>query len=316
MATDVLVQLDKEHPELNGSAPRREHCTVDSAMLNTLGEGRQILLRRDRDRFALFTIVGPHRRGDGLGVVRIGVEGMARLGQQANGGCLGIIVRATIADFSATLSPTFLTSLPPKGTRPEAALIESSAGEGSGLAILAPHGGDIESHTDEQAVHVYTALLAAQKPVRQWVCRGWKKGGGAHTAWHITSTELSTASFPRLAELFATDVNKRFDHAVAFHGWGRPGIGVGGGANVSFRQQMVDAIARVLPQGADVRRAEEWGEDATAKADALSGQDLRNIVNRITRAGNGVQIEQSQELRDLHHQKIAAAVAGVYHSLI
>jgi phage replication-related protein YjqB (UPF0714/DUF867 family) len=47
--------------------------------------------------------------------------------------------------------------------------------------------------------------------------------------------------------------------------------------------------------------------------DPLGGQDLSNLVNRLTRNHtNGIQLEQSVRARDQKWSEIAEAVASVY----
>jgi hypothetical protein len=82
------------------------------------------------------------------------------------------------------------------GQRPQRALI-----------VIAPHGGDIERHTDEQADQVASRLVA--KAGSSWRCKGWKGGAGALVRWHITSTDVSAPSFPRLDLV----ISRGFTHA-------------------------------------------------------------------------------------------------------
>jgi hypothetical protein len=69
-----------------------------------------------------------------------------------------------------------------------------------------------------------------------------RAGGDAYACWHITTTELSPASFPKLRTVFET----RFERALAFHGWSRSCIGVGGGADAALRTRVRDAIAEAV----------------------------------------------------------------------
>src|ERR671919_698579 len=62
-------------------------------------------------------------------------------------------------------------------------------GHHRGLIVIAPHDGDIEEYTDEQAEHVGKQL--SSKYVSVWVCKGFKEHGGAFDRWHITSTDIS-----------------------------------------------------------------------------------------------------------------------------
>lgn len=314
MPLNVFVQLDKRTSTLNGGAPNHEHCSLDAKTLQAYPAGRQILIRRDVNRFALFTVMDtpndatPDLRD--VGVVRMGVEGIERLGGLRSG-CAGLILRATVADFDATLTSRFLTPFG-KGTfQRETALIETLAGDGDEVAVLAPHGGNIEPYTDRQAVLVYETLRTSQKSVRLWMCHGRRKGGDAHKAWHITSTEISPLSFPELGVLFQT----RFAHAVAFHGWEGGKIAIGGLADAEFRGRFVEAINRETGNKGRVDLAENVTGNVEKK-EAPTGRSPQNIVNAITRSGRGgVQIEQPLDLRQTYHEAIAMAVADVYRSL-
>jgi phage replication-related protein YjqB (UPF0714/DUF867 family) len=86
-----------------------------------------------------------------------------------------------------------------------------------GLIVIAPHGGDIEFHTDQQAERVASRLVA--KAVSSWRCKGFK-GDGSFDRWHITSTDIHEASFPRLNSV----ISRGFTYAVAIHGFDDPEI--------------------------------------------------------------------------------------------
>ncbi len=127
--------------------------------------------------------------------------------------------------FNATVESDFT-----EGDAP-ARLTEELLGEhATGLAILAPHGGRIEPRTDDQAQSVYDTLALNAKPVRAWIARGFNPTG-AHKCWHITSSEISEHSFPKLESFFASTRSSRaYAHAVAFHGQNdSEAIVVGGG---------------------------------------------------------------------------------------
>lgn len=299
MAEDVVVQLDTETGTLNTGAASRERCSVDKG-LPALRLGQQVLIRRDRERLALFTITEKND-AEARGVVRGGSTGVTRLGGGEKRGWLGIVVRSTVGDFTASLAPAFLSALIEGEARNQTVLIESVIGEGRDVAVLAPHGGDIEAGTDHQAARVVELLRTAGRSVRGWICQGWKADGGAHACWHITSTDIAPASFPKLNGMFST----KFKHAVAFHGWDSAYIGVGGGADEALRARFLAAIRDAVPS-ATVRS--ETTENA--------GSSPRNIVNRITERGNGIQIEQPLEFRRGEvAARIADAVAQVYNAI-
>jgi len=167
-----------------------------------------------------------------------------------------------------------------------------------GLIAIAPHGGLIERHTDEQAEPVGDRL--ASKCVSVWVCNGLKEGGGAFDRWHITSTDISEESFPKLR----TVIGRHFEYAVAFHGWNEKSICIGGSAPPDLKDQIKTAIRNAIPD-----REIKVITDEEGCPGAFNGNDPKNIVNRL--GTNGVQIEQSIDARTGFGCEIADAVADV-----
>jgi len=166
------------------------------------------------------------------------------------------------------------------------------------LVAIAPHGGDIEKHTDEQAERVAERL--GPHLASAWRAKGWRPDGGAFERWHITSTDLNPAGFPLLASV----MSRRFAHAVAFHGFNdEPGVLIGGTAPSELKERLKEAIDRVLPAKLAVRVArpdERYG-----------GDDPSNLVNRLSPCG-GIQIEQGAHPREDYGSDIANAVADVF----
>ena len=166
------------------------------------------------------------------------------------------------------------------------------------LIAIAPHGGDIEEHTDEQAERVAERL--GPQLASAWRGKGWRPDGGAFVRWHITSTDLNPVCFPLLNSV----MSRRFAHAVAFHGFDdEPGVLIGGTAPADVKERLRQAIQQVLPAGLDVRVAlpdERYG-----------GDDPNNIVNRLSPCG-GIQIEQGTSPRDDHGCDIADVVADFF----
>jgi phage replication-related protein YjqB (UPF0714/DUF867 family) len=165
----------------------------------------------------------------------------------------------------------------------------------NGLIVIAPHGGDIERHTDEQA-----ELVASALGVTCWRCKGWHHRG-AKLHWHITAADIKEASFP----LLATVMTRGFTYAVAFHGLEEAEILIGGTAPATLKHEIKGAIlVATSGSGIEVRVAEP--------GDVFGGDDPDNIVNRLTVAGaGGIQIEQSNDARVHFGAKIAAAVVDV-----
>jgi phage replication-related protein YjqB (UPF0714/DUF867 family) len=176
-------------------------------------------------------------------------------------------------------------------------------GHNRGLIVIAPHGGNIEKYTDEQAEHVGQKL--SSEYVSQWICKGFKKGGGAFDRWHITSTDISEDSFPKLK----TVMRRHFEYAVAFHGWRHESICIGGTIPDDVKDQIRTAIVDVV---SDPRI--EVNTDYEHKCPEDFGNSKVNIVNRLS--ANGLQIEQCEKARKYHGIDIADAVADVIGRLI
>jgi len=195
----------------------KEHCSADPEKLATVGRavGHQLRIKRNDSQFALYTVsqVRHETPGD---IVRMSDSGRKRLGTSGEfAATLGSRVpHPTFNDAEAEANSEFVERLDDDGVH-------------TGLIVIAPHGGDIERHTDQQAERVASRLKT--KAVSSWRCKGFKEGGGASDRWHITSTDIHEASFPRLNSVIA----RGFTYAVAFHGFDAPETGahvlIGGG---------------------------------------------------------------------------------------
>ena len=268
----------------------QEHCSADAARLATVGRalGHQVRIKRNNGQYALYT-VSEVRTENPDTIVRMGESGRKRLNitNEFSGTLDSQVPHPSFSDAEAEASSEFIERLGDDGTH-------------TGLIVIAPHGGDIERHTDEQAERVASRLGA--RSVSSWRCKGWKRGGGASDRWHITSTDIHEASFPRLNSV----ISRGFTHAVAFHGVDAPEILIGGAAPASLKEEIRTAInAAIAGSGIPVRIA--------SADESVGGDSPRNIVNRLTANGaNGIQIEQSLDARTNHWQDIADAVAKVY----
>jgi phage replication-related protein YjqB (UPF0714/DUF867 family) len=264
-----------------------------------LDVGMQAVIRRDVDTFALYTLT------DGQTELSADTVRMGRGGRGRLGGAEGRQFRARLDGVAVDPAAT-----EEEARRGEKLLELFDDGDRRGLIVIAPHGGDIEPFTDHQAEHV--RALMRDLGVSCWRCKGWKPGGGAAARWHITATDLSTASFPGLAS-----AGVGFRHAVSFHGFveeGRPDILIGGAAPAALKRVMRAVIADAVAGTA--LRVEIAGTD-----DPLGGAEEANIVNRLTSdRRHGIQIEQQPGARSgtipgsdtPRWQAIAAAVADVY----
>jgi phage replication-related protein YjqB (UPF0714/DUF867 family) len=270
---------------------RPEHCSADAQALIALGiaAGYQVRIRRDDLTYGLYT-VAEVRTENPPDIVRMGLGGRRRLDtdEEFDAELDSQIVHPTLSDTEARHAGEFVERLHDDGS--DAALI-----------AIAPHGGDIELHTDEQAQRVASRL--ADHAVSYWLCKGYQTRGAA-LAWHITSRDIHPESFPKLRSIFG----RGFVHAVAFHGFDDAEILVGGMAPMELKTDIAAAIRRVVARSnISVRIA--------CPTDLFGGDDPHNIVNRLTAGGdNGVQIEQSLSARQSHWADIADAVAAVYDS--
>jgi phage replication-related protein YjqB (UPF0714/DUF867 family) len=280
-----------------------EHASARPDLLLPLGlgVGRQAIIRRDAATFALYTLTAAESE-PAVRTVRMGREGRGRLDGAKKKHFAGFLDSVAV-DPAAT----------EQEARDGKKLLEllDDLGHRRRLLVMAPHGGGIEPLTDHQAEHVRDLL--ADLGVTCWRCKGWKPDGGAAARWHITSTDISTDSFPKLATVAA----RGFRHAVSFHGFsekGRPDILVGGGAPDALKRVMRAVIASALA-------TTTLTVEIAPAGDPLGGTEEANIVNRLTRnRHNGIQIEQQRRARSgiipgsnkPTWQAIAEAVADVY----
>jgi phage replication-related protein YjqB (UPF0714/DUF867 family) len=302
------LSRDPTSEALNSKAHAPEHCAIDDESLHVLGSavGRQVLIKRSAERLALYTVAEGVETPDRA--THVGTVGLARL-------------EAATGEPPATLQATVETDFTGGDTGTPVRLTEQLLGKAStGLAVLAPHGGRIEPGTDEQAKLVFRVLVQERKPVRGWIARGFNPTTGAHSCWHITASEISERSFPRLGLLFGREASRGpFAHAVAFHGQNdTEAIIVGGGLprnaqhtalKTKLSARIRDALQAVMDDPPPV---------VVKRSGPLAGVEPANIVNRVTVAGNGIQLEQPATVRTVTEQRdaIARAVAALYLDLI
>jgi phage replication-related protein YjqB (UPF0714/DUF867 family) len=142
--------------------------------------------------------------------------------------------------------------------------------EGSGVAVLAPHGGRIEGRTSE------IARLIAGDDHRLYLFEGLLPTGDNFDCLHLASRHFDE---PRALDLIAD-----CDIVIAVHGYASAGPDVLlGGLNEELKREIAQALA-----GAGISYQMEGHR--------FPGTQPRNICNR-GRSGAGVQLELSEGLR-------------------
>ena len=280
------------------SAPER--CSADPVMLETIGRsiGEQVRInRKDDSRFvALYTVKQANPDADlrnpaRANVVRTGRAGRDRLG--------------TNADIQATVQAKVVDAAPEPGAPSGVSFFEVADDDWKQpyFIAIAPHGGQIERHTDDQAVEAVRHLCAAGIPASSWSCRGYGDAvKGASDRWHITSTDINPVCFPLLQPL----MSRRFRYGVAFHGFHRKGVEadvyIGGGASRPLKIAIESALNDLdLPLKVKISTSHDSRK--------FQGFSVDNITNRI--AKSGIHLEQSAQARK-YYREIAHAVAQVF----
>jgi phage replication-related protein YjqB (UPF0714/DUF867 family) len=288
----------------------REHCLANSNQIHMIGlnRGQQVRIERlttNGTTLALYTIVDTHEEEPND--VYIDYKNADDLKDR-----LDFDLSDNIDYFTGNLNAQVTAvGLTVSQARCNSEFIEQMDDNGHhrGLIVIAPHGGDIEEYTDEQAEHVGKQL--SSKCVSVWVCKGFKQGGNAFDRWHITSTDISEKSFPKLKTVFG----RRFEYAVAFHGMKRESICIGGSEpdpdhpdclkeEISLKEEIKCAIEKAVDGSGIVVSTGGAGCPPN-----FNGNNKYNIVNRLGIIG--VQIEQSVKARKCYGIQIADAVANV-----
>jgi phage replication-related protein YjqB (UPF0714/DUF867 family) len=286
------------------SGPRREHCTAHYNQITTIGrnKGQQVRIERyAADEItlldlALYTVIDVHNQE--ADIVFVGYRGPESTYHDLRDRLGLSTTHPFICKINSEVPISDLTGIEAEENSEFVERLMDN-GHHRDLIVIAPHGGNIEIHTDEQAERVAQQLL--WKNVSSWVCKGFKQGGGAYDRWHITSTDISEESFPKLK----TVMGRHFQYAMAFHGWGHDSICIGGSAPTDLKYQIKGAVESAT-FGSGIVVASD--EDGGCPGD-FNGNDPRNIVNRL--ATYGIQVEQSIQARTDYGIQIANAVAGV-----
>jgi phage replication-related protein YjqB (UPF0714/DUF867 family) len=300
MPTEYTAQILDLLPEQSELKNQSERCSADPTMLKTIDRaiGQQVRITRSgKPNFvAVYTVKQPNPDDD-LGdpelanVVRTGQSGRERLGTAQE---MAAIVQAKVVDDA------------PEPGRASFFELADDDGQQTYFIAIAPHGGKIEPHTDQQPQDVFTALKAVSFPASFWLCKGdGDRDMGAFARWHITSEDIQPACFPLLQPLAL----RTFCYGVAFHGFDRQDddadVYVGGGASLPLKRAVEKALN-------DLNLPIEVKISTDNDKPKFQGFSPENIINRL--ATRGIQFEQSRRAREEFGQEIAVAVARVFAS--
>jgi phage replication-related protein YjqB (UPF0714/DUF867 family) len=289
-------------PEQDALKNDAERCSADPTMLSPLGRavGHQVRIKRKDvpGFFAVYTVKQANPPADlsdpgRANVVRTGQTGRERLGATDE---MAAVVHRTVVDTAP---------LPGEPNEVRFFEVAEDNGKQTYLIAIAPHGGAIEEHTDEEAEQVRRELVSQGYPASTWTCKGYGDDlKGASDRWHITSGDLHPASFPQLQRL----ITRKFCYGVAFHGFSkRPSeadVYIGGGAAQSLKRAIKKVLeALSLPMKIQIA--------TTTDDPKFQGSSPDNIINRL--AAQGVHIEQSAQARKFS-KDIARAIVTVYRS--
>ena len=279
-----------------------EHCMAKHSQIQDIGRDRDEQVRIEfpttngRTTSAIYTVSVFHPHAD-LVILRDKIQKLLHYCQLSNTNTCEGEVKAQI----------MIDGLNEEKARESGELIEDLRDDGQNrkLVVIAPHGGNVEEYTDKQAEYVVNQF--SYDRVSLWICKGFSSKGGsdAFERWHITSTEISEKSFPKLNTIFG----RAFEYSIAFHGWTKDNICVGGRKDNKtvdkLKVEIRDAIHNTLKElGCNIQVNVSGCPECS---EGFNGDSEDNIVNRL--GTNGIQIEQCKMAREKYHENIAEAVA-------
>lgn len=272
---------------------RREDCVTSLDRIKKIGKniGEQVRIERPTENgtaLALYTVVGDHDRESDIVFVGYKIRGDLEerfdlISYSFTGKVEAQVTAEGLSDEQAEKCSEFVERLTDKGVNQR-------------LVVIAPHGGNIEKFTDLQTDYVREQFSSDH--VSEWICKGFKKGGGAYDRWHITSTDISENSFPKLKKI----MGRNFEYSIAFHGWTKNYVCIGGSESAAGLKQEIKAAIEGAILGSGIEVRDSGCED-------FNGDNEHNIVNRL--GTQGIQIEQSEKARESYYRRIAEEVVKV-----
>jgi phage replication-related protein YjqB (UPF0714/DUF867 family) len=167
------------------------------------------------------------------------------------------------------------------------------------LLCAAPHAGNIESNTAQAAAILRKQLGPTHASL--WALHGF--GPNAFDRWHITSTNITPTSYPKLA----TIATRQFTHAISFHVYNGHEILIGGLAPRDERDDLATTITDAIDDARPVITDHDDG-----KYMATSDQNLVNWLTHDNRSG--IQIEMPSLIAQRYRKRLARATASHYQS--
>lgn len=286
---DILKALSSQLAVLT-----TENCYMDPQLRSALGiaVGDQFLVTKASasTKYGLVTVYGEYEDGPDNNDIRLRLSARERFDETEGFAAVGSAWTAVHGQTLAQL----------ESGNQFGEFLEESDDEQTSLLLLAPHGGVIEAGSAEIAMAIRNYLESASKPYSLWRCHGWQSAIGAYDAWHITSTDLSEASFPYLGQVGA----RAFDRALSIHGYGEGDVAVGGGGSSAFKEGIKSALEGItnFPYTVTIVTSGEY-----------AGTDPSNIVNRYSE--DGVQLELPYGARTSWCSEIANAIGAYLASL-
>jgi len=258
-----------------------EYCTLRRDVALDIGShpGEQIRLFPDGDdgRCAVFTVHEIHDDGKEIRIAKKGRE------------------RLALAP-SATVRTT--TTIPVSGLKRMDVFEQNDVAETvwdnadqDTLLVCAPHDG-MESNT-AQAAGIVRKRLGAER-ASAWFAHAY--GPDAFKRFHITSANISPASWPGLAS-----VEREYEYCLSFHVHNGDDVLVGGLAEKTLRDHLGERISEAI----NGKRHVETDHSEMK----YPGKTPENIVNRLATDESGIQIEMPPLIAHRYRKRVARAVS-------
>lgn len=295
---DTFAVLGKSGWDINSDS---EAISVEDNFLSSISfsVGDNVRVHnKDRDSYAMKTIQRTHTEDGGEDWIRMGYD-----------------ARATFYDSNETVPDTFdaamLSRAQPLGIQTESEA--DSNGElvnewyrepNANIAVIAQHGGLVESGSDEIGKFVAKYLDCSY-----WTAIGYDGPSGAFDKWHITSTDIDVDSW---SGLYWINKQAPFDLVLSIQGFSGSENVIGGRADLELRENIASRIDAVY----DNTDAVVVGKNTDSSPHgSIDGDSDDNIVNRLSKnLDNGVQIEFTYDSRHTSREEVAREIArAVYY---